>query len=33
MENAFLSDISEILLRDVEALINEVHLISEENLW
>jgi hypothetical protein len=33
MENAFISDISEILHRDIEALINEVHLISEENLW
>jgi hypothetical protein len=32
MENAFLSDISEILHRDVEALINEIHLISDEKL-
>ena len=33
MENAFISDISEIFQRDLEALINEVNQISEENLW
>ena len=33
MENAFISDISEIFQRDLEAVINEVNQISEENLW
>lgn len=33
MQNAFISDIYEILDRDIAALINEVHLIHEENLW
>jgi hypothetical protein len=33
MEPSFISDISEILLRDLEALITEVNYISEENLW
>jgi len=33
MENAFISDISEILQRDIEALINELQAVSEENLW
>ena len=33
MENAFISDISEIFQRDLETLINEVNQISEENLW
>lgn len=33
MEHSFISDISEILHRDLEALITEVNHISEENLW
>jgi hypothetical protein len=33
MENSFISDISEIFQRDLEAVINEVNQISEENLW
>jgi len=33
MEESFIADISEILHRDLEALIQEINLISEENLW
>jgi hypothetical protein len=33
MEHSFISDISEILQRDLEALISEVQAISEEQLW
>jgi uncharacterized damage-inducible protein DinB len=33
MENAFIADISEILQRDIEALIQELHAVTEENLW
>ncbi|MEY3322587.1 MAG: hypothetical protein RLZZ417_2170 [Bacteroidota bacterium] len=33
MEHSFIADISEILHRDLEALITEVNQITEENLW